>query len=101
MKFLAKALLTTAALAAFAPPAFANDISPWTPAEGGGEAEISYTRQEADEFNPGDARAPLPRELSQDSVLLTLSYGISQRLAADVKIGYAKTRPNAGSARRA
>lgn len=91
MKFLAKALLSTAALAAFSPAAYANDISPWTPAEGSGEVEISYTRQEADTFNPGDAQAPLPRELSQDSILLTLSYGISQRLAADVKIGYAKT----------
>ncbi len=91
MKFLAKALVSTAALAAFAPTAFANDISPWTPAEGSGEAEISYTRQEADEFNPGDAEAPLPDELTQDNVALTLSYGISQRLAADVKVGYAKS----------
>lgn len=91
MKFLTKALLTTAALAAFAPAAFANDVSPFTPTEGGGEAEISYTRQEADEFNPGDARAPLPRELAQDNIALTLSYGISQRLAADVKIGYSKS----------
>jgi opacity protein-like surface antigen len=91
MKFQAKMLLSVAALVAFAPAAYANDISPYTPAEGSGEAEISYTRQEADTFNPGDAQAPLPRELSQDSILLTLSYGISQRFAADVKIGYAKT----------
>lgn len=91
MKMIRKALFSTIAFAAFAPSAFANDISPYTPTEGGGEAEISYTRQEANLFNPGDAQAPLPRKLSQDNVLLSVSYGISQRLAADVKIGYAKT----------
>ncbi len=91
MTFLTKALVSAVALTACVPAAFANDISPWTPAEGGGEVEISYTRQEADEFNPGDATAPLPEELTQDSVSLSLSYGISQRLAADVKIGYAKS----------
>jgi hypothetical protein len=91
MKRLAKALLSAASFASFAPAAYANDISPFTPAEGGGDVEISYTRQEADEFNPGNAQAPLPRELSQDSVSLTLSYGISQRLTADLKVGYAKS----------
>lgn len=91
MKLHAQALLLTAALVAFAPSALANEISPFTPAEGSGEAEISYTRQEADTFNPGDAQAQLPRTLSQDNVSLMLSYGISQRLAADVKIGYAKS----------
>ena len=84
MKRNAKALLSAAALTAFAPTAYANDISPFTPTEGSGEAEISYTRQQADEFNPGTAQAPLPRVLSQDIVSLTLSYGISPRLAADL-----------------
>lgn len=91
MNFLAKTLLSTAAVVAFSPAAFANDISPWTPAEGSGEAEISYTRQEADELNAGDTRAPLPRDLSQDNGSLAISYGITHRLAADVRIGYAKS----------
>ncbi len=91
MNFLAKTLVSTAAFALFAPAAFANDVSPWTPAAGGGEAEISYTRQKADTFNPADATAPLPDKLTQDNVSLSLSYGITQRLAADVKIGYSKS----------
>jgi hypothetical protein len=91
MTLLVRTLLATAAFASLAPAAFANEISPWTPAAGAGEAEISYTSQQADEFNPGDAQAPLPRELSQDNVSLSLSYGISQRLAADIKVGYAKS----------
>ncbi len=91
MNMISKLLLSTIALT-FAPAAFANDISPWTPAAGSGDVEIAYTLQEADDFNPGEARAALPGKLSQDSVLLSLSYGITQRLTADVKIGYAKTR---------
>ena len=91
MKLHTKILVSAIGLAAFAPMAYANDISPYTPVQGSGEAEISYTVQKADTFNPGDATAPLPRELSQDSVLLSVSYGISNRIAADVKIGYAKT----------
>ena len=92
MKFLVKAMLSTAALGAFAPAAFAQDISPYTPEAGGGEAEISYTRQQADEFSVGTTTSPLPAELIQDSFLLSASYGISQRLAADIKIGYAKSK---------
>jgi len=85
-----KILISTVALN-LASAALANGISPWTPAAGSGEAEISYTRQHADDFNPGDARAPLPARLSQYSVLLSVSYGIAQRLTADIKIGDAKT----------
>lgn len=91
MKVLAKTFLSAGMLFGAAPAAYANDISPWTPVPGGGEIEISYTRQEADEFNPGDARAPLPGPLTQDNVSLSASYGISPRLAADIKIGYAKS----------
>jgi hypothetical protein len=75
----------------FAAPALANDTSPYTPVGGGGEAEISITRQSADSFNPGSARAPLPLELNQTTVALDASYGITDKLAFDVRIGYAKS----------
>lgn len=91
MKIGSKLLIPAAVMLSFTQAAFANDISPWIPAEGSGEAEISYTRQKADELYAGSALAPLPRDLTQDNVSLSLSYGISQRLAADVKVGYAKS----------
>jgi hypothetical protein len=74
---------------AFTSPAFANDISPYTPVAGGGEAEISWTRQSADSFNPGNATAPLPVDLNQTTIALDASYGITDRLAIDLRVGYA------------
>jgi hypothetical protein len=92
MRNLNKALLATSAFLTFSSAAMANDIAPWTPAQGGGEAEISYNRQEATLFNPGEAEASLPDTLSLDTVALSLSYGLSNRLAADVQVGYAKSK---------
>ncbi len=90
MKAALKLLAGAAAMLPMA--AHANDISPWTPAAGGGEVEISWQRQTADTFNPGDATAPLPTDLSQSALVLNGSYGISDRLAIDVEIGYAKSK---------
>ena len=92
MLTLSKTLLGTTAFFVLSPAAMANDIAPWTPAQGSGEAEISFTRQEATLFNPGDAEAPLPDELSLNTIALSLSYGLSNRLAADVQVGYAKSK---------
>ncbi len=91
MKLMNKIWLTSAAMLAIAPAAMANDVSPYTPAQGSGEAEISYSRQEATLFNAGEAELSLPAELALDTVALSLSYGISNRLAADVQIGYAQS----------
>jgi hypothetical protein len=74
---------------AFATPAMANEVSPYTPVGGGVEAEISWTRQSADSFNPGDATAPLPVDLNQTTVALDASYGITDKLAIDLRVGYA------------
>jgi hypothetical protein len=73
-------------------PALANEISPYTPVSGSGEAEVSWTRQTADSFNPGDARAPLPVDLKLSTIALDTSYGITDKLAVDVRIGYAKSK---------
>jgi hypothetical protein len=91
-----KTVVTSAALAAFtslalATPAMANENSPYTPAAGGVEAEISYTRQAADSFNAGEATVVLPVELKQSTVALDASYGITDRLALDFRVGYAKS----------
>jgi hypothetical protein len=86
-----KATLIAASLSAlaFATPTLANEVSPYTPVGGGVEAEISWTRQSADSFNPGDATAPLPVDLNQTTVALDASYGITDRLAVDLRVGYA------------
>jgi hypothetical protein len=78
-------------LLAAAPAAWANDVSPWTPAPGSVEIELAYTHQEADSLYAGEMKAPLPRELSQDSFALNLSYGATDRLAFDLRVGYAKS----------
>jgi hypothetical protein len=73
-------------------PALANEISPYTPVSGSVEAEVSWTRQTADSFNLGDARAPLPVDLKLSTIALDTSYGVTDKLAVDVRIGYAKSK---------
>jgi hypothetical protein len=77
---------------ACASPALANEASPYTPVEGGGEVEVSWTRQSADSFNPGSAKAPLPVDLSQTSIAIDASYGLTDKLALDFRVGYAKSK---------
>ncbi len=76
----------------FATPALANEVSPYTPVDGGGEVEVSWTQQSADSFNPGSARAPLPVDLSQNSFVINASYGLTDKLALDFQVGYAKSK---------
>jgi hypothetical protein len=75
----------------FTSPTLANDVSPYTPVRGGGDVEISYTRQSANSFNPGKALAPLPVNLNQTTIALDASYGITDKLAVDVRFGYGKS----------
>jgi hypothetical protein len=77
---------------AFASPAIANEVSPYTPVDGGGEVEVSWTRQSADSFNPGTAKAPLPVDLSQNSFVIDASYGLTEKIAIDFRAGYAKSK---------
>lgn len=76
---------------AFASPVLANDVSPYTPVDGGGDVEVSWTRQTADSFNPGSATAPLPVDLKQTSIAIDASYGLTDKLALDLRVGYAKS----------
>ena len=89
-------LILTAAMAAAltSAPALAGDVSPWTPVVGSVEAEVAVSRQKADQFYAGKALGGIPTgaELEQDAVTLTASYGISQRIAVDLEIGYANSK---------
>jgi hypothetical protein len=73
-------------------PALANEVSPYTPDRGGGEAGLSVTHQSADSFNVAKAKADLPVDLKLTTVALDGSYGVTDKLAVDVRIGYAKSK---------
>lgn len=74
-----------------ASPAIASEVSPYTPVNGGGEVEVSLSRQSADSFNPGSAQAQLPVDLNQTSIAINASYGLTDKLALDFRVGYAKS----------
>mgnify|MGYP001254156662 FL=1 len=65
--------------------------SPWLPAPQSGTASISYLYATADELYAGNQRSPLPTDLEQHNVLFSLDYGITDRLAAGVSLGYAQS----------
>jgi hypothetical protein len=70
----------------------ANELSPYTPVKGGSEVELSVSRQSADTFNPGKARAALPVDLRQTSIVMDASYGLTDKLSVDFRLGYAKSK---------
>ncbi len=66
--------------------------SPWLPAPESGNASITYIYATADEFFAGKDRMPLAADLEQHSALFSLEYGITDRLAVDLSLGYAQTK---------
>lgn len=65
--------------------------SPWLPAPGSGTASVSYVYTSADELYAGKTKASLPTDLEQHNVLFNFDYGISDRFAVGVSLGYART----------
>lgn len=86
-----RSVLAVALLAAAtsAPPAHAN--SPWLPAAGTHQSAFSIVVQEADELYVGDVEMPLPTTLEQQSYVFDYSYGINDRLALDLRAGWAES----------
>ncbi len=66
--------------------------TPWLPSPGTTDLTFSFTNQKADELKAGTTTAPLPTTLKQDTFGLILNYGISDSLAFDANIGYAKSK---------
>ena len=81
--FIVAALLT--------PVAQAENVSPWLPGEGSGDVSFSYVAQTADEFFAGSTEMPLPTDLEMDTFQIGFSYGINDRLALDIRAGYAQS----------
>lgn len=65
--------------------------SAWLPSEGTGSLSISYGAQTADRFYAGDTELPLPTDLELSTGSFGFSYGITDRLAFDARVGYASS----------
>jgi hypothetical protein len=79
------------AAALLTPVVQAENVSPWLPGAGSGDVSLAYVAQSADEFFAGSAEMPLPTDLEQDSLQIGFSYGINERLALDIRAGYAES----------
>ena len=71
--------------------AFANG-SAWLPAPGGVSVTLSYVWQNADEFYKGETKGPTPKgeDLTQQTVWVNGTYGISDSVALDFRAGLAR-----------
>ena len=68
--------------------------SPWLPAPQGGSANVSYVDQSATEFFRQTSKVPTPgggHELSQQTLWVTGTYGISDAVAFDFQLGRAES----------
>ena len=65
--------------------------TPWLPSPGSSDLTFSIAEQKADKFKPGNASGDLPSTLKQTNYALAYNYGVSDVLAFDATIGYAKS----------
>lgn len=72
-------------------PACASENSPWTPGPGFGGVSLEFLRQSGDRFTIGTVLTDLPVDLEQTTYFLNISYGLTEKLAIDGKIGYSET----------
>jgi hypothetical protein len=88
--FMRSKLVGGVAISVFAAPVFAVD--PYLPAPGSNALVFSISNQKASELKAGTTQAQLPVDLKQDTYKLNYSYGISDPLALDIEVGYAKSK---------
>jgi hypothetical protein len=67
------------------------DGSPWLGAPGAIDVEGSYIFQSADKLFVGKVEMPLPDDLEQTTYSLRLGYTVSERVALDLRVGYAES----------
>jgi hypothetical protein len=83
-------------LAAAAPFAYAQNAV-WLPAPGSGSVSLSYVSQDADQFYIGGNLLSLPfGSIKVDTTTVGVQYGLTDALAVDAKLPYAKRTSGLG-----
>lgn len=92
-----KKITLAAALVVLPLSAIANG-SPWLPIPGTGQVSLGWVYQAGDEFYVADQKATLPDKIKQDTFSLNGLYGLTDELAIDATLNYARSRfsPPAG-----
>ncbi len=74
--------------------AHAGEFSPYLPAPGGGNLDFNYIHQESPVLRKGiGGKTPVRpwQQLTQNTYLLSGSYGVTDRFAIDARIGFSET----------
>ena len=66
------------------------DGSPWLPVPGSTQISLGYINQTGDEFYLGTAEMPLPEKLKQDTYSIGAQYGLTDAIAINARLNYAK-----------
>lgn len=69
----------------------AGEFSPYLPAPGGGAVNFTYVRQNGETLFRGSVESQRWERLTQDTYLISATYGLTDRIALDGRIGYAET----------
>lgn len=90
-RFYLIAVATIAFVFSYGLSAFASG-SAWLPAPGGGSVTLSYVWQNADEFYKGSTKGDTPagEDLTQHTVWVDGTYGVSDSIAIDLRAGFAR-----------
>ena len=72
------------------PAIAAADGSPWLPVPGSTQISLGYINQTGDEFYLGTTETPLPEKLKQDTYSIGAQYGLTDAIAIDARLNYAK-----------
>lgn len=72
------------------PAIAAADGSPWLPVPSSTQVSFGYINQTGDEFYLGTEKMPLPSTLEQDTYSIGAQYGLTDAVAIDARLNYAK-----------
>ncbi len=72
------------------PVVAAADGSPWLPVPGSTQVSVGYVNQTGNEFYLGTEKMPLPEDLKQDTYSIGAQYGLTDELAIDAQLNYAR-----------
>jgi len=86
--------IATYAILSLLPLSSLADGSPWLPIPHSGTVNLSYVFQTADEFYRAAQKSSTPaggQDIDQHTLWLNVNYGLSEEVALDLKMGYAKS----------